>query len=141
MFLLFKGYGWLTIHLINACYHGDEKNCVSVIHMQPQCKPYIKLFVNARLVWRSRIIRNDKTSHHADTTFETAKISKNSTITLQIWDAGCGLWSKKAFEFTTSGNIDSFLNQPFRENQRKFISKFIKIEAVETMSFWTDEYK
>lgn len=86
-------------------------------------------------------IHNDKNPHHSDVSFETAKILKNSTITLQIWDAGCGLWSKVEFVFSTKGSIDSFLNQPFRENQRKFIGKFVKVEAIETMSFWLDEYK
>lgn len=138
--LIFKGYGWLTIHLINAYYYGDEKNGISGIHVQPQCKPYIKLFINNEPVWRSSIIKNDKTLHDPDLTFDTAKILKNSTIVLQIWDAGCGLLSKKEFEFSTNGDVDSFLNQPFRENDRKFIGRFTKIEAIETMSFWLDEY-
>lgn len=86
-------------------------------------------------------IKHDKSSHHSDIIFETAKISKNSTIKLQIWDAGCGLFTKTEFLFSTKGNIDSFLNQPFRENQRKFIGKFARVEAIETMSFWLDEFK
>lgn len=139
-FFLSIGYGWLTIHLINAYYHGDENKSVSSIHVQPQCKPYVKLYVNETLVMRSQI-RNQKNLPHADVSFETAKISKNSTITLHIWDAGCGLWSKKEFVFRTYGTIDSFLSEPIRENKRIFDWKLTKIEAIETMSFWLDEYK
>lgn len=130
------GYGWFTINLINTYFYG-EKNDLSSIHLPPGCKPYVKLFVNDKLVKESTTKKHN-TLHDANISFETAKILKNSTILrLEIWDAGSGLWSGTKSIFWTSGNVESFLNEPIRKNN---MNSSETIDA-EIISFWRDELK
>lgn len=131
----FEGFGWFTINLINTYFYGDDNDDFSSIHLQPGCKPFIKLYVNDKLAKESPT-RKDKTLQDADISFETAKISKNSTIKLEIWDAGSFWFGKKSI-CCTGGDIDSFLNHPIRSNSKNS-SKTI---SAEVMPFWRDEYK
>lgn len=126
----------MTINLINAHFYGDIDEKESSVQLPPGSNPFIKLFVNDKQVKESPK-RKDETLHDVDITFETAKIPKNSTIKFEIWDGSCGFWSGEKFIFSTDGNVESFLNDPFRENDRD--TK--KIDAIEIMSFWRDEYK
>lgn len=84
--------------------------------------------------------RKDKILHDVDITFETAKIPVNSTIKVEIWDAGSILWIWDNYKliFSTEGDIESFLNEPYRIGT---IREFEDLHSLETMSFWLDEYK
>lgn len=132
------GLGWLTINLLNAHFYGviDEKD--SSVQLPPGCNPFVKLFVNGEKVKESPK-RKDKILHDVDITFETTKIPKNSTIKLEIWDASSILWVWASDEliFSTEGDIESFLDEPFR----KGIREFEYLDSIETMSFWINEYK
>ena len=108
----------------------------SNVQLPSGCNPVIKMFVNGEMV-KETPKRKDKSLHDVDVTFETAKISKNSTIKLELWDAGSGFLASKKLIFSTEGSVESFLNQPFRDND----INTNKIDAIETMSFWRDEYK
>lgn len=120
--------------MINTHFYGDKGDLYS-IHLPPGCKPFIKLYVNDELVKESPA-RKGGTLHDDDITFETAKILKNSTIKLEIWDARSGFWSGKKSIFSTVGDVESFLDHPIRKNS---INSSEAISA-ETISFWRDEY-
>lgn len=123
--------------MINAYFYGGCKDDdMSSVHLPKGCNPYVKVFVNDELVKQSPT-RNDKTLHDVDISFETAKIPKNSTIRFEIWDGSCGIWSGEKFIFSANGTVESFLNHPLRKNGKDSD----KIDAVEIMSFWRDEYK
>lgn len=96
--------------------------------------PFVKLYVNDEVVKESPK-RNDKIIHDVDFAFETAKISKNSTIKLEIWHTS-GFWSGMKLAFSTNGNVDSFLSRPYRENGHNSSN----VNLIETMSFWKHEY-
>lgn len=134
IFSSFKGFGWFTINLLNTHFYGDNDD-LSSIHLPPGCKPFIKLYVNDELAKESPA-RKDGTLHDADITFETAKIMKNSTIKLEIWDAG-SFWSGVKCIFSTLGNVESFLDHPIRNNSMN-LSEVI---SAETVSFWRDEHE
>lgn len=121
--------------MINTHFYGD-KGDLSSIHLPPGCKPFIKLYVNDELVKESPA-RNDGILHYADITFETAKILKNSTIKLEIWDAGSGFWSEEKSIFSTVGDVESFLDHPIRENSMNSSEAI----SAETISFWRDEHE
>lgn len=132
--------GWFTINLLNTHFYGDISEKESSVTLPPGSNPFIKLFVNDELVKESPK-RTDKTLHDVDITYETAKIPKNSTIKLEIWDAnGSAFWSSEKLLFSTDGDIDSFLNEPVRKGAIE-VHNLDDVNSIETMSFWLDEYK
>lgn len=108
------------------------------MQLPPGCNPFIKLFINDELVKQSPK-RSYKALHDADITYETAKIAKNSTIKLEIWNGG-SFWTRERMIFTTDGDIDSFLKQPIRIGIGE-VQTLDNVNSIETMSFWLDEYK
>lgn len=131
--------GWFTFNLLNAHFYDDMSEKQSSVHLPPDCNPYIKLYVNGELVKESPK-RADKTLHDADITFETTKISINSTIKLEIYDAGSMFWSSDKLIFSTEGDVHSFLTEPVRIGSNEEQSLDV-VHSIETMSFWLDEYK
>lgn len=121
---------------MNAHFYGPLKEKDSSVQLPPGSNPFVKLFVNGKQVKESPK-RKDKILHDVDITFETAKIPKNSIIKLEIWDAANVLWIWDKLIFTTEGDIESFLNEPYRISFREYDD----IHSLETMSFWLNEYK
>lgn len=79
----------------------------------------------------------NKFIYGADITYTTHKISKASTIEIQIWDKKAAFWEKTSLILQTKGDVDSFLNEPLRTGA---VIRG-KQNAIETVSFWQDEYK
>lgn len=132
--------GWLTFNLLNAHFYGDIKEHESSVQLPPDCNPFIKLFVNGELVKESPK-RADKTLHDVDITYETAKISWNSTIKLEVWDVGSMPWSSPKMIFSTEGDVESFLTGPVRKSANSEAHSLDDVNSIETMSFWLDEFK
>lgn len=97
------------------------------------CDPFIKLFINDELKLETVKLRK-KFFYDPKLTFTTAKIRRNSTIKVELWDARRGFWDYDELLFQTEGDIDSFLNEPRRQSADTY--NFNTIEAV---SFWQDE--
>lgn len=101
------------------------------------CDPIIKLFVNGeKLLKTTRSINGF--SFDAKITFTTAKIWKNSTIQIEIWDAKKGFMNPNQLIFSKKGTVNSFLNKQRRAEGDDFSENANRIE---TVSFWRDEYE
>lgn len=138
-----SGLGWLTFNLLNTHFYGDIGDKESSVQLPPDCNPFIKLFVNGELIKESPT-RADKTLHDVDITYETPKISINSTIKLEVWDAGSMFWSSPKLMFSTEGDVESFLTDPVRKsaNGAHMEAQLLdEVNSIETMSFWLDELK
>lgn len=100
------------------------------------CDPYVILYINDEAVIKTKK-QVDKFMSSVDKTFMSAKIPKTSTIKIEIWDASSGFWESDTLIMRTEGDVNSFLNEPLRRG----IYAYGDVNAIETMSFWTDEYK
>lgn len=75
-----------------------------------------------------------KVRYDPDITFTTARISKNSTIQIEVRDA-----NSDDLIFDINGGLDFFLKK--RLHEADLIRKHHKQRnRIETMSFWRDEY-
>lgn len=101
------------------------------------CDPIIKLFVDDEKVLKTARSINGF-SFDAKITFTTAKIQKNSTIIIEIWDARKGLMNPNVLLFRKKGTVNSFLNKQRRAEGDNFDEHANRIE---TVSFWRDEYE
>lgn len=137
--LIFEGYGWLTFNLLQAYIYANSNGNLCNIYIPFQCDPYVKLFVNGEKVFESpkkteTIYAND------DITIETEKIPKASIIKLELWSSDRIFWSNDKLIFSSEGDIQSFLTQPFRKDAQNSTDIY-SIETIETISFWRDEYQ
>lgn len=100
-----------------------------------KCSPFIKLFVDGVFVLEtSRLVSGF--SFDARLRYTTAKIQKNSTIKLEIWDAGQGFLDYDRRMFSKEGTVDSFLNGQILQGDR-----FNELDnSIEMLSFWRDDY-
>lgn len=100
------------------------------------CCPIIKLYVNDEKVLKTA--RSNKGFFFdAKITFTTAKIDKNATIRIEIWDAK-KFMNPNILVFSKIGTVNSFLNKQRRAEGDNFARNANRIE---TVSFWRDEYE
>lgn len=99
------------------------------------CDSFIELKINDELTYKSPVMKN-KFIYDANAIILTPRIPKSSKIKIKIFDHGV-LWEKTAVILNTKGDIDSFLTEPLRKGAN--ING--KQNAIETVSFWLDEYK
>lgn len=129
---------FLLIHFpfskVFAYGEADGKSCK--FYSKFGCNSFIKLFVKDDELFKSSTTK-DKFVYDADITFTTGKIAKNSTIKIEIWDESSAFWEKEHLILATEGDVDSFLEEPLRTGA--WIGD--KQNAIETISFWQDEYK
>lgn len=125
------GYGWITINLqsVYTYCRADGKLCK--YNAKNGCDSTIQLFVDGDDVLKSPKEMN-KISYDANITFTSARISKKSTIRIEVRDVGSG-----TLIFDTEGDVESFLKQPLREGEP--VCKHAN--SIETVSFWRDEYQ
>lgn len=116
--------------------YGEADGSTCKLFAPLGCDSYIKLFVNSKELFKSPTTKNAFV-YDADITYTTGRISKNSTIEIEIRDASAAFWEYDALILKTKGNVDSFLNEPLRAgaeiNHRQ--------NSIETVSFWQDEHK
>lgn len=98
------------------------------------CDPFLKIFVNNKLKFESIKLRK-KFLYDPKLTFTTARIWRNSTIKVELWDARRGFWDYDALIFQTDGDIDSFLHEPHRQSDNIYNKN-----VIEAISFWQDEF-
>lgn len=102
-----------------------------------QCDPYVKLFINGENV-RTSGARANNCCHDVDVTYTSKKIKKSSTIMIEVWDDDSGfLGSADDLILRSSGDVDSFLNEPIRLGAIIYNLQ----NQLETVSFWQDEYR
>lgn len=116
--------------------YGEADGSSCKFYSRFGCNSYIKLFVDDDELFRSSTMK-DKFVYDADITFTTGRISKDSTIKIEIWDESSAFWELDRLILKTDGNVESFLKQPLREG----VMVGDKRNAIETVSFWQDEYK
>lgn len=133
---VFPGFGWLTITLQNIFTYGKADGSTCKLFGFHGCDPYVKLFVDENEVLKTARAKH-KFVYDTDVTFTSDNIAKNSTIKIEIWDASSAFWEHDALILTTQGDVNSFLKQPLREG----VIVKDKQNAIETVSFWQDEYK
>lgn len=102
------------------------------------CEPYIKLFINGKHVHTSAV--GNSGVFFANINYESEKIAKTSTISIEVWDQDGGLNFRDDLLQRTQGNIDSFLSKPIREGYRSSANNGQQ-NYIETATFWLDEYK
>lgn len=116
--------------------YGEADGSSCKFYSRFGCNSYIKLFVGDDELFRSSTMK-DKFVYDADITFTTGRILKNSTIKIEIWDESSAFWEKDRLILKTEDNVDSFLKEPLRKG-----AMFgDKQNAIETISFWQDEYR
>lgn len=115
-------------------YGNATKNCKLLF--KSGCSPYIKLFVNGEKVLQSTP-RKKVFFFDADIMYTTPRIRKNSTIAVEIWDAGTWSAETDALIQRTEGNIESFLSQPLREG----VESNGRRNSIEAVSFWQDKFE
>ena len=78
-----KKYGWLTITFTHAtaATHAAGAPC----DLFSPCDPYIKLFIDAVEVYKTKTIYDQKYVYFGET-YSSGKISKKSKITIEMWD-------------------------------------------------------
>lgn len=130
------GYGWFSIHILNAYTYGEVNGKTCKWNPSHGCDPYFILYINDKEVLKTAK-KVDKFFSEVDKTFTSAKIARNSIIKLEIWDASSGFWEKDALILRSEGDVDSFLNEPLRNG----IYVLGGVNAIETISFWADDYK
>lgn len=79
--------------------------------------------------------------------YVSGKIPKNSNITVEIWDddkfEGLLAWASSSDDLVlhTEGDIEDFLNNPFRPGVVTTGAQFNGQNSINTYSFWEDEYE
>ena len=121
------------MYLVYTYCYADGKPCKG----KTGCNSYVKLYINGEEVLTTPQATN-KISYDIDQTFTTSRISKDSTVKIEVWNAYSGqFWGADTLLLSTEGNIESFLKEPLREGE-KVCKDF---NSIETMSFWQDEFK
>lgn len=82
-------------------------------------------------------MKTDKIDTIDPLTYQSGKIPKSSTIRLQIWSSDHKFWINDELIFQSKGDIESFLTQPFRTNDRTSSDT----NTIGTVSLWRDEYE
>lgn len=134
--LLYTGYGWFTIFLLNAFTYGTENGNSCRLNSYLGCDPYIILYINDEEVLKTPQTTK-KFLTNVNKTFTSVKIPKTSKIRLEIWHASSVIWESDALILKSEGDVTSFLNKPIH----KGVYLFEDFNTIETMSFWVDEYK
>lgn len=132
-----SGYGWFSIHLLNAYTYGEESGKTCKFNPSYGCSPYFILYINGDVVIKTPN-EVDKFITHVDESFISAKIKKTSIIKVEIWDASSAFWETDKLILRSEGDVDSFLNKPHRTGVYAHMGG---VNAIETMSFWEDDYK
>lgn len=106
-----------------------------------ECDPYIKIYLcDAQNVQCKEVLKTapktNRYKYNPRVTFTTEKISKDSTIQIEVWDDS-PLFGDALIQIT-NGNVESFLNEPLRNGVQ--CEKNLK-NSLETMSFWSDELR
>lgn len=129
-----KIYSPLYFSKVFAYGEADGSLCkaLAIFH----CNSYIKLFVNGREVYRSQT-RKDKFVYDAEYNHVTGKIPKTSKIRIEVWDESSAIFENDHVILETEGDVDSFLKEPLRKGA------WVKDQqnAIETVSFWQDDFK
>ena len=136
--------GWLTINLgvVNAYGLSDGRECDTSLTTSV-CDPYVKLFIDGKWI-HDTSSEDDITTYNVDYQYVSEKIKKSSEIKIQIWDKDwTTLWGSDELIFETIGDVNSFLNEPYRGGQLfESINSFLTIQnSINTYSFWEDEYE
>lgn len=94
------------------------------------------MIINNDEVYRSPT-RKDKYVYDAEVNYVSGKISKDSKIRIEIWDESSAFFETDHLILTTEGNVDTFLKEPLRKGAWVGDQQ----NAIETVSFWQDDYK
>lgn len=108
---------------------ADGKSCK--FNANSGCDSVISLFIDDEDVLKSPKEIN-KIFYDANITFTSARISKTSTIRIEVRDGSSG-----ELILSTEGDIESFLSKPLREGEP--VCKHAN--SIETISFWRDDYQ
>lgn len=129
--IFWTGLGWFTINVqfVYTYCRADGKSCK--FNAKNGCDSYVSIFIDDENVLKSPKELN-KISYDANITFTSARISKTSTIRIEVWDT-----SSSTLILSTEGDVESFLKQPLREGEP--VCKHSN--SIETISFWRDEYQ
>lgn len=118
------------MQLVYAYCRANGQSCES--SNKPGCDSYINLYINGDNVLKSPKEVN-KISYDANITFTFGRISKNSTIRIEIRDASSG-----DLILDIDGDVQSFLKNRPRESET--VCKHMKVNSIDTVSFWRDDY-
>lgn len=128
---------------VQAYGDSDKKNCDPA--EAKECDPYVKLFINGELIHRSPS-RTNTAIYDINYRYVSGKIPRNSNITVEVWDddkfEGWLAWASSTDDLVlhSEGDIDDFLNNPFRTGVVTKGSQFNGQNSLSTYSFWEDEY-
>lgn len=110
-----------------------------------ECDPYVKLIINDEEILRSPS-RTNIAIYDLNYRYVSGKIPRNSNITVEIWDddqfTGFLAFASSSDDLVlrSEGNIDDFLNNPFRTGVVTTGAQFNGQNSISTYSFWEDEY-
>lgn len=123
----------------------DKKSCDPA--EAKECDPYVKLFINGEEVHRSDS-RTNIAIYDLNYRYVSGKIPRNSKIKVEIWDDDLFTeWFLKPFStdddlvLQSEGDVDDFLNNPFRAGVITTGAQFNGQNSISTYSFWEDEYE
>lgn len=83
LILTMKKFGWLTVTFLEAtaATHATGRKC----DVWTPCDAYIQLSIERDMVYKSRVIWDQKYVYFGDT-YTSGKISKKAKITIEMWD-------------------------------------------------------
>lgn len=111
-----------------------------------ECDPYIKFFVNDEKIYQSPS-RENIAIYDLNYRYVSGRIPKSSTIKIEIWDDDQQTGVLSVFSsnddlvLRTEGNIEDFLNNPFRAGVTTTGAQFNGQNSINTYSFWESEYE
>lgn len=129
------GYGYLTIKLKNIRAFGLVDGSSCDVSAASVCDPYVKLFINGEKVIQTQA-RDDICCFDANVTYQSTKISKTSTIKIELWDDDSGFFGNPDdLILESAGSVEAFVKTPIRDGA--VIDSHQNL--IETTSFWQDE--